>query len=157
MEKEMRAYQAKVEEKARRLRARVEKEEADIVRDEQEAQARQAQEAIGIGDAVLGALFGRRRSIGSAVLGAGQRRRMTQRAGAQVERSRLEAEAARADLDALEADSRAAIDDIQKRWTSAASSIEERLVRPRKTAIEILEVGVLWAPALTRSEGAGVW
>jgi hypothetical protein len=146
LEEEMRAWQSKMEEKVRRLRARVGKEDADVARDADEAQARKAQEAIGIGGSVLGALFGGRRSLGSSVLGASQRRRMSQRADAQVEKSRMEAESARAELEAFEQEARAAIAGIESRWAAAAGSIEEGLIRPKKAAVEILEIGVLWAP-----------
>lgn len=147
LDEDTRAYQSKMEEKSRRLCARVGKEEADVGRDVQEAQARKTQEAIGIGGSVLGALLGSRRSLGSSVLGASQRRRMSQRADAQVERSRMEAEAARAELEAFEGEARAALDGIQNRWAEAAGSIEETLLRPRKSAIEVLEIGVLWLTA----------
>jgi hypothetical protein len=143
-DEELRRYQAKVEEKARRLGARVEKEEMDVTRDEESAQMRKAQEAIGIGGAVLGALFGSRRSLGGAVSSAGQRHQMSRRASAAAEKSRLEAEAARNDLEAFQREAEAAVDEIERRWESAASAIDETTLRPKKGAIEIVEIAVLW-------------
>jgi len=142
---ELRAYQSKVEEKARRLRAKVEKEELDVTRDQESAQLRKTQEAIGIGGAVLGALFGSRRSIGGAVLGAGSRHQMAQRAEAQVEKSKQEAEAAREELQAFEDEATAAVAGIERRWAAAASALTEDVLRPKKAAIEVTELAVLWA------------
>ncbi|HZE88537.1 MAG TPA: hypothetical protein VE404_03265, partial [Verrucomicrobiae bacterium] len=147
-DEELRAYQTKIEEKVRKLRARAEKEQLDVARDEQAAQLRKTQEAVGIGSAVLGALFGSRRSLGTSVLGAGTRHQMSARADAQAEKSRAEAEAARADLDALKAQAEGEVKEIEERWTAAAAAIEETVLRPKKTAIEVAEMAVLWAAEL---------
>ena len=143
-QEDLRACQVKMQDKVRRLQAKVEKESADVSRDQQEAQMRKAQEAIGIGQAVLGTLFGGRRSAGSSILGAGQRRRMSRRADMQVEKSRLEAEAARQELAALQAEAGAAAAEIERKWAETALAFEETVMRPRKTAIEVIEIAVLW-------------
>ena len=142
------------EEKVRRLDDKLTKERLELADDEREATARSRDKTLavasGIGEAVLGALFGRRGGLGSlARRGAsaartyGSKDRMADRAEADVEASRqeiaqLEAERVRlaAELEEQLATLRAA----------GAPEVETLRLTPARKDITVRQVALAWLP-----------
>ena len=101
-------------------------------------------EIVAAGETLLGIfLGGRRRSLS----GSAGRRRITSNAGARADRSAAEYDAARQELDRMGEEAERALDALEARWTGAAADIVEMPVRPKKSGVEILELGLTWIPA----------
>jgi len=140
-EAEAAALKSKYEARLARLKARVEKERRELEMDKQSLEARKMDEIVSAGETLLGMFMGRRRSISGAIT----RRRMTSTSGARLEKSSAEHASAVQEMEALQREAEAALDALDARWDEAAGQVEEMPLRPKKSGIEILEVGLLWA------------
>ena len=131
---------ASFEDQLRRAHERIQREQAQLG-------DRRMDAAISIGTSLLGALFGRKRISATNIGRVGTAARRAGRIGreqedvARAEASREAIEQKRADLErALESD----IQTIQRELDAATIEIEEVQLAPRKSDIEVTEVGVVW-------------
>jgi len=118
---------------------------------EREQQAGQKLDTgFAIGDAVLGAIFGRR---GSVVTKAGRVARGAQRASreaADVERAQRDLERLRGELEALEAEARAAAQAVAGQW-DASHTIGEVAVAAKKKDVTVEQLALAWLPWIARA------
>jgi hypothetical protein len=134
---------------ARELRA-VQAEE----RQSEQARGAKVDTAIAIGGAVLGAIFGRGRSLASATrAGSAMRRagRAVNEAG-DVRRAAETLEKVRADQAALQAQFQQDLDALTGSYDAQAETLTSILVKPKAGDIEVRFLGVGWVPYL---EGPG--
>jgi len=124
-----------------RLRARAEKELRELESDRQQHEGRKLEEIVSAGETLLGMFMGgRRRSIA----GMSGRRRMTAGSAARVQKSEAEYEAARSELDQMQREAEQELAELDARWDAAALNITQTSIKAKKTAIEVLEVALLW-------------
>ncbi|MBN2044297.1 MAG: DUF87 domain-containing protein [Anaerolineales bacterium] len=88
-----------------------------------------------------GHAYGRRRVTSSIT-----KRRLTQRAKAEIEESEDMIEEIEGDVDLLSAEMEEAIDELEEKWARTASQIEEIAVRPYKKDILVEIFGIAWMP-----------
>ena len=135
---------------ARRLRA-------EQARETQKEQATDAQigAAISVGTAVLGAIFGRGRSLSSASrVGTAVRRTgsiLTE--SGDVRRADETIEKVQADADALQAAFQAELDALQGSFDAQTDPLKEIVIRPKAGDLEVRFLGVGWIPYI--EDGAG--
>lgn len=124
-----------VEDRIRRAEQRVEKEAA-------QAKDQKWQAAVSIGSTVLGALFGRKRSLTTASRSIGR----TMKEGKDVERAEEELEAQRLRQADLEAELRGEIDALEARFDPHSEALDSFDLKPRRTDIDVRLVALAWAP-----------
>ncbi len=142
--------------KLARLEDRIRRAQAKVDREREQHRHQKLQTVVSLGATVLGALFGRKTAsvgtVGRAATTLGRASRTSReradvtRAAEQLEDLRIELESLAAEFDADTAQVRAELDPRELR-------IEERLVRPRKSDIEIDTVVLAWVPWWVSPEG----
>ena len=100
--------------------------------------------------AVLGALFGGRRStrsITSALGGAASRRGMTARTAERRETAAGKVDATTADLASLEQEILDELAEIDERWQATAAEVDTLSIRLEATDVRVLETRLVWVPS----------
>jgi hypothetical protein len=130
---------------------------AEQARERQAEQARDAQvsAAVSVGTAVLGAIFGRGRSLGSATrVGTAVRRSGSiARESGDVRRADETLAQVRADQTQLEAQFREELAALETRIDAATAPLETIVVRPKAGDIELRFLGVAWIPYIEDAAG----
>jgi uncharacterized protein DUF87 len=112
-----------------------------------DAKTRQANEMVAGAGAVLGALFGGRRStrsIAGAMSGAASRRGMSTRAAARRHSAEEKAADVRDDLAELEQEILDEVAEIDQRWRATAAEVETVAIRLEATDVRVLETRLVW-------------
>ncbi|MCP5109934.1 MAG: hypothetical protein GY953_03770, partial [bacterium] len=138
----------KFEQKLDRLETRLQREEMELERDTATYESRKREELISAGESLIGlfGVFGKRRSS-RGLSTAARKRRMTARAKSSIAESKEEI----ARLEAEMEDLRREIEDeatlIADRWAEAAEANEPFPVKPRRSDVKVLLLGLGWLPA----------
>ena len=114
-----------------------------------DTRSRQATELIAGAGAVIGALFGGRRStrsITSAIGGAASRRGMSARASERKATAKSRAEDVKDDLAELEQEILDEVAEIDERWRAVATEVETLSIRLEATDVRVVETRVVWVP-----------
>jgi hypothetical protein len=126
-------------------------------RDRQAEQARDAKisAAVSVGTAVLGALFGRARSLGSAsrVGTAVRRSGAIARESGDVQRAEETLAQVQADKEALQAELQREVDALDAAYDAQSEALKALPVRPRAGDIEVRFLGVGWIPYIEDAAG----
>jgi hypothetical protein len=149
------AAEAKRDEEVAKLRQRFEakldtvedrlrRERRDLSDSETEYAARKREEALSAAESVLG-LFGRRRAS-TALSRASSKRRMTERARLEIEESEEQIKVYEKELEELQREMQAEIQDIHDEWAEIGGQVEEFHVRPRRADVQIGFVALGWRP-----------
>lgn len=115
-----------------------------------DARSRQTTELVAGAGAVLGALFGGRRStrsITSAISGATSRRGMSARVGERRATAAAKVEDTQDDLAALEQEILDEVAEIDEKWTATAETLETVAIRLEATDVRVVETRLLWVPS----------
>lgn len=115
-----------------------------------DTRTRQANELIAGAGAVLGALFGGRRStrsMASAIGGAASRRGMTARTSERKQTAEARVASTRDDLAALEQEILDEVAEIDERWKATAAEVDTFAIRLEATDVRVLETRLVWVPA----------
>jgi len=139
--KELRRKYAK---KIDALKAKLSKEERELAEDQAEHSARKMEEMATHAENVL-SLFGGSRSR-RRVSGSLTKRRLSAKAKADVEESVQAIADFQAQLEKLEDELAAELDELDDQWIEAASEIDELVKTPKKKDIYIDLFGVAWFP-----------
>lgn len=124
------------------LETKLTREQRELIEDESEYNQRKMEE-MGTHLDTVASLFSRRKKSLSSSL---SKRRMTEKAKADVEESREAIQQFEKDIDALEKQMEAEIQAVRDRWGEAAMEFEEISVPPKKTNIHTDLFGVAWMP-----------
>jgi hypothetical protein len=130
--------------KLRRMEERIRKAEARVEREESQYDQQKLQTGISVGATVLGAIFGSR-AMGratSAARGAGRVAREKE----DVRRAEEELRRLEGQRDDLEAEVEDAVERLQSKLETSQPEIEEVVVRPRKSDIQVSALKVGWKP-----------
>jgi hypothetical protein len=133
----------KYEKKIESIEEKLAKEQRELSEDQAEHQSRKVEGYISAAETVAGFLgIGRRRSISTTMT----KRRMTQKAEADIEESIEEIETFKRELAEIEEELVEELEEIQERWGEAAAKIEETVITPYKKNIHLELFGVAWIP-----------
>ncbi len=138
-----------------RLQEKVRRAEAALGRESDQMQQAQAQTAISIGAAVLGAVLGGRRggTLGRATTAArGAGRAQTQ--AQDVARARANVEAARAELADFEAAVGIETEALGAGFDADTLACESRSMYPKKTHVAVERLALAWVPCVREPGGA---
>jgi hypothetical protein len=114
-----------------------------------DTRTRQATELVSGAGAVLGALFGGRksaRSMASAIGGAASRRGMTARTSQRRESAEQKVDATQDDLAQLEQEILDEVAEIDERWQTTAHEVDTLTIRLEATDVRVLETRLVWVP-----------
>jgi hypothetical protein len=142
LEEETTKLTKKHEQKIDRIEEKLKREQRELKEDEAEHSMRKGEEGVSHVETLLGVLGGRRRSLSSSM----SKRRMTERAKADVEESIAAIEAFEEDLKELEEEIKHSLEDLQIHWDEVAADTIEIPVKPYKKDIRIDFFGVAWFP-----------
>jgi hypothetical protein len=148
------AEAAKIRDRLEAKRDRLDKALAQAQRRVEEldtdTRTRQASELISGAGAVLGALFGGRRSarsMASAVGSAASRRGMTARTSERKQTAEEKVEATKDDLAELEQEILDEVAEIDERWKATAAEVDTLSIRLEATDVRVLETRLVWVPS----------
>ncbi|MCZ7587843.1 MAG: DUF853 family protein [Gaiella sp.] len=140
----------RLESKRDRLNAALAQAQRRVEELDTDTRTRQATELIAGAGAVLGALFGGRRSarsMASAIGGAASRRGMTARTTERRESAEEKVEATTDDLAQLEQEILDAVSEIDERWRATAAEVDTLAIRLEATDVRVLETRLVWVPS----------
>jgi hypothetical protein len=115
-----------------------------------DTRTRQASELVSGAGAVLGALFGGRRSarsMASAIGSAASRRGMTARTSERRQTAAEKVEDTKDDLAELEQEILDEVAEIDERWRTTAGDIDMLTVRLEASDVRVLETRLVWVPS----------
>ena len=148
------AETAKIRDRLEAKRDRLEKALAQAERRidelETDTRTRTATELAAGAGAVLGALFGGRRStrsMASAIGGAASRRGVTARTAERKRSAEEKADTTRDDLAELEQEILDEVAEIDEKWRATADEIDTLAIRLEATDVRVLETRIVWAPS----------
>ena len=140
----------RLEAKRDRLSAALAQAQRRVEELDTDTRTRQANELIAGAGAVLGALFGGRRSarsMASAVGGAASRRGMTTRTSERRETAEAKVERTTDDLTDLEQEILDEVAEIDERWRGTADEIDTLTIRLEATDVRVVETRLVWVPS----------
>ncbi|MDT8304692.1 MAG: hypothetical protein RRC07_02050, partial [Anaerolineae bacterium] len=124
------------------LKTKLSREERELEQDKAEYSQRKMQEAATHAETLFSLFSKRRRSVSSSMT----KRRMTARAADDVKESEEEIARLKKDIDKLEAEMKAALDDLEEKWNDIAADTTEIKITPYKKDIHVELFGVAWMP-----------
>ncbi|MDX9865903.1 MAG: type IV secretion system DNA-binding domain-containing protein [Anaerolineaceae bacterium] len=153
LEAEVDKLETAFEKKLDALEAKVRRQELEVKEAEDEIGQRRMEELGTHGELLLSMLGKRRRRSVSTSL---TKRRMTQQAKGDFEQEEEELAALKKQLDALEAERDAAIEQAKDKWAKIASDDSEVPLNPYKKDIFVEMFGVAWVPYYQIKDGSRV-
>lgn len=141
-ETEMRKVAASYGKKMKSIENKIEREERELEEDREDLSQRKMEEWGTHAENVLSMFVGRRKRLSTSL----SKRRMTQKAKADVEESLDAIAEYKEDLKELEADLTKELGEIKTSWEKIANEIEEIPVKPYKKDVLIDLFGVAWMP-----------
>ncbi len=149
---EMEKLRAKYQPRFNRVQERIRKAEQRVAKEQAQFRDQGVSAAVDVGATLLGALFGRRVSAGSAVRRTASRVGRTASERGDIARAKEDLEAARQELVQLEDQFREEAA-LVKAMDASNLAVELVLVSPRKTDIAIAPFTVAWMPWVTSDQG----
>jgi uncharacterized protein DUF87 len=140
----------RLEAKRDRLQKALAQSERRIDELETDTRSRATTELVAGAGAVLGALFGGRRStrsMASAIGGAASRRGVTARTAERKRSAEETADATRDDLAELEQEILDEVAEIDEKWRATADAVDTLAIRLEATDVRVLETRVVWVPS----------
>ena len=141
------------EPKLARIQERIRKVEARVEREKEQYGQRRMETAVSIGSTVLGAILGRRgkaTTVGRAATSARTMGRAAREKG-DIKRAKEDLAAQHERLQDLDAEFREALAEVQTLADPSTLEVKEVPVRPRKTDISVDQLMLVWTPwKLTR-------
>jgi Helicase HerA, central domain len=140
----------RLEAKRDRLESALAQAERRVEELEADTRSRAATELVAGAGAVLGALFGGRRStrsMASAIGGAASRRGVTSRSQERKKTAEGKAEQTKDELAELEQEILDEVAEIDERWRTAADEVDTLSIRLEATDVRVLETRVVWVPS----------
>lgn len=145
-EAEGKAEAEKLDEKYERQRERLEdkltRESRELEEDKAEYNRRKLEEGATHLETIIGLFSKRRRSVSSSM----SKRRMTARAGEDVEESEQEIASLKEEIEELDAERKRAIEELEEKWGEIARQSDVIKVSPYKKNITVEYFGVAWMP-----------
>jgi hypothetical protein len=141
---ELKKARAAMDRQMARVQEKLRREERELTDDQQQLEARKRDELLGLGESAFNLLAGRRSS--TVISRASTKRRLTQRAKADVDESVEEIDSLEQQLEDLKAQWEEQAAAINDRWAGTLEQIEEIKVTPRRTDVAVSFCGLAWLP-----------
>ncbi len=144
-EKALDDLEGKHKDKVRGLQQKVDQAERDVSNKRATYDGRKREEAVSWIETAVGwlGIFGRKKSLSSGAT----KRRLTSAAQAAVQDAEATLARRKEDIDDLKKQQEADAEALARQWNQAADTIEEYIVRPRRTDVRIALVTLAWAPS----------
>lgn len=146
---DMEKLRAKYAKKLSTLQGRILTAEQRVEREKSQAKKAGLESVISLGTSILGALFGRKLASRTNVSKASTSMRSLGRAAEQrgdIGRAQESLQALLDEREQLSAELEAELEELRAQWQADALEIEEYVVRPKKTDLQVEEVSLLWTP-----------
>jgi len=127
-----------------RLQARLYKQQRTLIENETAATALNREKWVTIGETVVGALLGSRRT--RVISTTMTKQRLADQARLDVVEGRQTVESLRKQIGDLQTQSQRAAEAITARWTATLDDIQEVKITPRKTDVGVRLVALAWLP-----------
>ncbi len=127
-----------------RQQTRLYKQQRDLIENETEATALNREKWVTIGETVVGALLGSRRT--RVISTTMTKQRLADQARLDVVEGRQTVDSLRKQIGELQTQSQRAAEAITGRWTATLSDLQEVKVTPRKADIAVHLVALAWLP-----------
>ncbi len=150
-EVEIDKIEARYERKIDSIEKKLTREEQELRQDEADLSHRKREELGTHAETILSLFSRRRRSLSTSLT----KRRMTDRAKADVEESEEAIAEFKKELEELEADMAQELADEKQRWANVAADTTEIPVNPYKKDIDVSLFGVIWLPHYLVQMGDG--
>ncbi len=128
-----------------KLQVRLRKEEQEYEAAKADHAARKQQEVIGIGETVLSWVLGGRSMRGLST--AASKRRMTARAGQEVEQAERELAEVKTDIAAIEAQIKEQTEAITLKWANLLDDLTSDEITPRRADVDVQLIALAWLPS----------
>ena len=150
---EVDALKVKSDREIERIQDKLKKEERTLAEDQATYDARKREEAIGIGESVLGFFMGRRST--TSLSKAATKRRMTTQAKLDIEESTDTIADLQQEIADLEVQFKDATDDITRKWADLLDNLETEEIKPRRTDVDVHLAALAWLPSwlITYTDG----
>lgn len=142
MEAEQKALSLKYEKKMDALEQKVKLQTMEVDEQQDQVSHRRLEEAGAAGELLLGMLAKRRRSLSTSLT----KRRLTQQAKSNLEEEKQTLAALESQLNALEAEFKAALQEVQNRWSQTVNQVNKVPLAPQKKDIFLELFGLAWLP-----------
>ncbi len=138
-----------------RYQTKLYKQQRDLIENETEASALNREKWVTIGETVVGALLGSRRT--RVISTTMTKQRLADQAKLDVVEGRQTVESLRKQINDLQAQGQRAAEAITSHWTATLNDIQEVKVTPRKTDVAVRLVALAWLPVweITYTDLAG--
>ncbi|MBN2056914.1 hypothetical protein JW905_18455, partial [bacterium] len=164
---EVAALRSKYRTRLDKLETRLHREERELSEDQAEFETRKREELLSAGETIIGLLgiMGRRRGT-SGISRSVRKRRMTSRARENIMESQEEIQRLAAEIQDIKKEMEDEAAAITDQWVEALKTIEQHLVKPRHTDVQVIMTGIGWCPvwefeigeaARTRRERVDAW
>ncbi len=137
--------ESKYKDKLRGLQQKVDQAERDVSNKRATYDARKREEAVSWIETAVGwlGIFGRKKSLSSGAT----KRRLTGAALAAVQDAEAILARRKEDIEDLAKQEEREVEALARKWNEAADTIEEYVVRPRRTDVRVTLVTLAWAPS----------
>ncbi|MEO0191731.1 MAG: ATP-binding protein [candidate division WOR-3 bacterium] len=142
-DREIDQLRAKYGQRLARLETRLAAEQNELESHKREVEARGREAGLSTAEAVLGGIFGRRRSISSV----SRKYRLKEKAEEKLRESYSEITRLTKEIEALKDEIEAEISAIRDRWASTIDQVEKKLIKPKRTDVSVHLVALAWVPA----------
>lgn len=142
MKAELDKVKARFGTKLKSIDEKMKKEERELAQDESDLKSRRGEEYLKHAETLL-SFFGKGRKN---ISGSMSKRRMAEKAEANVEESRQAIADLQAQLGDQQAEMEAALDEIEAKYDALIADTQEMPVAPRKTDVRVGLFGVAWMP-----------
>jgi hypothetical protein len=134
------------------MEAKEKRQELEVEEQKSDLNARRLEEAGTHGELLLSMFVGRKRSVSKSIT----KRRMTSQSKLELKQEEEELAAIEQQMNALEAEYKKALDDIQAKWEKEINKVDEVPVSPSKTNIFLDNYGIAWVPYYLVKSGGQV-
>jgi hypothetical protein len=151
MQVELEKVKARFATKLKAAEDKLKKEERELAEDQADYQGRKQEEYAKHAETLLGFLGGRRKSLSGSL----SKRRMAEKAKADIEESEQAIADLQEQLGALRDEMEAELDAVEAKWQDLMDDSRELPVAPRKTDVRLPLFGVAWLPHYLATDAAG--
>jgi hypothetical protein len=141
-ETDVQKLEAQFDKRAATIEQKLTKEQRELEQDKAELTLRQREESVTHAETIFSLFTRRRRSLSTSM----NKRRMTQRAQADVAESEDTIEALRTEMARLEAEEETALHELRQKWLGIIDEVTEVVVKPYKKDVVTAVFGIAWLP-----------
>ena len=151
MQAELDKVKARFVTKLKSAEDKLKKEERELAEDQADYEGRKREEYAKHAETLLGFFGGRRKSLSGSL----SKRRMADKAKADIEESEQAIAALQEQLGSLKEEMEAELDEVEAKWEAIMAETKEMPIAPRKTDVRVALFGVAWQPCYLATDASG--